>query len=120
MWYQTTLSQCFPFYFNQKVPPDEHRECLHFHASTLLIIITELLIIIRCPPTSTASVYTSTRARGCAGSRGLHSPVSPLGCFPARPSRAAALEAVREAGQEVVREAIHKTRRWTRGWSENS
>ena len=27
MWYQTTLSQCFPFYFNQNVPAYEHREC---------------------------------------------------------------------------------------------
>ena len=33
-WYQTSLSQCFPFYMNQKVPSYEHRECAHFYAAT--------------------------------------------------------------------------------------
>ena len=34
MRYQTSLSQCFPFYMNQKVPAYEHYECAHFYAAT--------------------------------------------------------------------------------------
>ena len=33
-YYQTTLSECFPLYYNHKVPSSGMRECTFFHATT--------------------------------------------------------------------------------------
>ena len=34
VFYQTTLSECFPLYFSHKVPSYVMRECMHFHSAT--------------------------------------------------------------------------------------